>query len=63
MARYFRLEDAMPLLRTIEAANKDLVKVEQKALRYHCEKCQRYHWVYSNIGNEHRDYRVTQTLE
>lgn len=30
---------------------------------YYCEQCKRYHYIYSNIGNAHRDYRVKEIKE
>jgi len=42
-----------------EIVNPDNIKGPQaKPLRYYCSKCECYHWIYSNIGNEHRDYNI-----
>lgn len=50
MARYLRLED-------IKLKPKEPGKIQIKSLRYFCGKCARYHWVSSNIGNDHKDYK------
>ena len=58
MARYFRLSDAMPLLETILCAEKGITPQTSptKPNKYFCGRCNQYHLIYSNIGNEHRDY-------
>ena len=60
MARSFRLEDAMPLLTEIERGHQPLdLPPPKRKLTYFCGRCQRYHYIYSNIGNEHRDDKLT----
>ena len=54
MARYFRLDD-------IKLKPKEPIIYPSKPNRYFCILCDRYHLIYSNIGNEHRDYKVTQS--
>lgn len=51
MGRYLRLEDIK--LRPRVETPKPI-----KSLKYYCAMCERYHWIYSNIGNEHRGYKT-----
>ena len=52
MSRYLRLED-------FKLLPKEPVPLPpQKPNRYFCEKCNRYHLIYSNIGNDHREYKL-----
>jgi len=58
---YFKLSDAMPMLENILRAEKGeaLVKPPHKPNRFFCERCRHYHLIYSNIGNDHRDYDIS----
>jgi len=58
---YFKLSDAMPLLQEILLAEKGLSPElpPYKPDKFYCEKCKRYHLIYSNVGNDHRDYRIS----
>ncbi len=58
MARYFRLED-------IKMKPKEPVPIppQKRKETYFCGKCERYHYIYSDIGNDHRDYKITKAEE
>mgnify|MGYP001600034643 CR=1 FL=1 len=63
MARYFRLEDAMPLLSDIERASKGILPAlpEPRTNKFYCSRCESYHYIYSNIGNDHRDFKAEES--
>lgn len=44
-------------LNNLESRPKELPSILCESHIYFCEKCQRYHWVYSDTGDEHKDYK------
>ena len=62
MARYFSLKDAMPLLIKIECASKGILPAlpAPRTNKYYCSRCESYHYIYSNIGNDHRDFKAEE---
>ena len=58
MARSLRLDDIKMKPRIPEP-----IPPPKHKLTYFCLLCNKYHYIYSNIGNDHRDYKITKAEE
>lgn len=55
MARFLRLDDIR-----LKPRVSTPIPPPKREHTFYCEQCEKYHYEYSNVGNDHRDYKLAR---